>query len=133
MRTFARTAKSGASGFLLKSAPRDQLVGAVRVVAGGEEHLAPAITRRLIEDFVRRPPPGSTRPAELEDLSERELDVLELIARGRSNEEIAQELFVGESTVKTHVGRIFAKLGLRDRAQAVVIAYESGLIQPGER
>jgi DNA-binding NarL/FixJ family response regulator len=124
--------RSGASGFLLKSAPRDQLVGAVRVVAGGEELLAPAITRRLIQDFVRRPPPGSTQPARLRDLSERELDVLRLIARGRSNEEIARELFVGASTVKTHIGRIFAKLGLRDRAQAVVVAYESGLVQPGE-
>jgi DNA-binding NarL/FixJ family response regulator len=123
--------KSGASGFLLKSAPRDQLVGAVRIVAGGEELLAPAITRRLIEDFVRRPPPGASRPAELEALSERELDVLMLIARGRSNDEIACELFVSDSTVKTHIGRIFAKLGLRDRAQAVVIAYETGLVQPG--
>jgi DNA-binding NarL/FixJ family response regulator len=123
--------KSGASGFLLKSAPRDQLVGAVRIVAGGEELLAPAITRRLIEDFVRRPPPGASRPAELEALSERELDVLMLIARGRSNDEIARQLFVSDSTVKTHIGRIFAKLGLRDRAQAVVIAYETGLVQPG--
>jgi DNA-binding NarL/FixJ family response regulator len=123
--------KSGASGFLLKSAPRDQLVGAVRIVAGGEELLAPAITRRLIEDFVRRPPPGASRPTELEALSERELDVLMLIARGRSNDEIARQLFVSDSTVKTHIGRIFAKLGLRDRAQAVVIAYETGLVQPG--
>jgi DNA-binding NarL/FixJ family response regulator len=123
--------KSGASGFLLKSAPRDQLVGAVRIVAGGEELLAPAITRRLIEDFVRRPPPGASRPAELQALSERELDVLMLTARGRSNDEIARELFVSDSTVKTHIGRIFAKLGLRDRAQAVVIAYETGLVQPG--
>jgi DNA-binding NarL/FixJ family response regulator len=124
--------KSGASGFLLKSAPRDQLVGSVRIVAGGEQLLAPAITRRLIEDFVRRPSPGASQPTELEALSERELDVLRLIARGRSNDEIAHQLFVSESTVKTHIGRIFAKLGLRDRAQAVVIAYETGLVHPGD-
>jgi DNA-binding NarL/FixJ family response regulator len=124
--------KSGASGFMLKSAPRDQLITAVRVVAAGEQLLAPGITRRLIEEYVRRPAPGATRPAALRDLSERELDVLRLIARGRSNQEIAAELFIGEATVKTHIGRIFAKLGLRDRAQAVVAAYEAGLVRIGE-
>ena len=125
--------KSGASGFMLKSAPRDQLIAAVRIVARGEQLLAPAITRRLIEDFVQRPAPGSSRPPDLGALSGRELDVLKLIARGRSNAQIAAELFISEATVKTHIGRIFSKLNLRDRAQAVVIAYESGLVQPGTR
>jgi DNA-binding NarL/FixJ family response regulator len=109
-----------------------ELITAVRVVAAGEQLLAPGITRRLIEEYVRRPPPGATRPAALQDISERELDVLRLIARGRSNQEIAAELFIGEATVKTHIGRIFAKLGLRDRAQAVVAAYEAGLVRVGE-
>ena len=124
--------KSGASGFMLKSAPRDQLIGAVRVVARGEQLLAPAITRRLIEEFVRRPPPGVTKPRELDDLSDRELDVFRLVSRGRSNDEIAKQLFISEATVKTHMGRIFSKLGVRDRAQAVVVAYESGLVRAGE-
>ena len=125
--------KSGASGFMLKSAPRDQLIAAVRIVARGEQLLAPAITRRLIEDFVHRPAPSSSRPPDLGALSERELDVLKLIARGGSNAQIAGELFISEATVKTHIGRIFSKLDLRDRAQAVVIAYESGLVRPGTR
>jgi DNA-binding NarL/FixJ family response regulator len=125
--------KSGASGFMLKSAPRDQLIAAVRIVARGEQLLAPAITRRLIEDFVHRPAPNSSRPPDLGALSERELDVLKLIARGGSNAQIAGELFISEATVKTHIGRIFSKLDLRDRAQAVVIAYESGLVRPGTR
>ena len=125
--------KSGASGFMLKSAPRDQLIAAVRIVAGGEQLLAPAITRRLIEDFVQRPAPGSSHPRDLGALSERELDVLKLVARGGSNAQIARELFISEATVKTHIGRIFSKLDLRDRAQAVVIAYESGLVRPGAR
>ena len=124
--------KCGASGFMLKSAPREQLVAAVRVVAAGEQLLAPAITRRLIEEYVRRPPPGATRPAVLGDLSDRETEVLELIGRGRSNNEISAQLFISEATVKTHIGRIFAKLDLRDRAQAVVIAYESGLVRVGD-
>jgi DNA-binding NarL/FixJ family response regulator len=124
--------KIGASGFMLKSAPRDQLISAVRVVAGGEQLLAPAITRRLIEDYVRRPAPGTSRPAILDDLSDRELDVLRLVGRGRSNDEIAKLLFISGATVKTHIGRIFAKLGLRDRAQAVVAAYESGLVRVGD-
>ena len=125
--------KSGASGFMLKSAPRDQLIAAVRIVARGEQLLAPAITRRLIEDFVQRPAPGSSRPPDLGALSERELDVLKLIAKGGSNTQIAGELFISEATVKTHIGKIFSKLDLRDRAQAVVIAYESGLVRPKAR
>jgi DNA-binding NarL/FixJ family response regulator len=124
--------KSGASGFMLKSAPRDQLLSAVRVVAGGEQLLAPTITRRLIEDYVQRPAPGTARPAALDELSDRELDVLRLVARGRSNDEITKLLFISEATVKTHIGRIFSKLGLRDRAQAVVAAYEAGLVRVGE-
>jgi DNA-binding NarL/FixJ family response regulator len=123
--------RAGASGFLLKDAPADQLVTAIRVVAAGEALLAPSITRRLIEEFARRPP-SNARPAELEALSPRELDVLRLVARGLSNAEIASELYVGDATVKTHVSRILQKLDLRDRVQAVVLAYESGLLQPGE-
>jgi len=123
--------RAGASGFLLKDAPADQLVTAIRVVAAGEALLAPSITRRLIEEFARRPP-SDARPAELEALSPRELDVLRLVARGLSNAEIASELYVGDATVKTHVSRILQKLNLRDRVQAVVLAYESGLLQPGE-
>jgi DNA-binding NarL/FixJ family response regulator len=123
--------KAGASGFLLKDAPRDQLVGAVRTVAAGDALLAPALVRRLIEDFVRRPGPGERPPAELDELTERELEVLTLIARGLANAEIAAVLFVSEATVRTHVTHIFSKLGLRDRVQAVVLAYETGLVQPG--
>ena len=123
--------KAGASGFLLKDAPRDQLVGAVRTVAAGDALLAPTLVRRLIEDFVRRPAPGARPSAELDDLTERELEVLTLIARGLANAEIAARLFVSEATVRTHVTHILAKLGLRDRVQAVVLAYETGLVQPG--
>jgi DNA-binding NarL/FixJ family response regulator len=123
--------RAGASGFLLKDAPADQLVTAIRVVAAGEALLAPSITRRLIEEFARRPP-SNARPAELEALSPRELDVLRLVARGLSNAEIASQLYVGDATVKTHVSRILQKLNLRDRVQAVVLAYESGLLQPGD-
>jgi DNA-binding NarL/FixJ family response regulator len=122
--------RAGASGFLLKDAGADELIQAVRVVAGGEALLAPSITRRLIEDYARRPPMRE-RPAALADLTLRELEVLRLLARGLSNGEIARELVLGDATVKTHVARIFAKLGLHDRAQAVVLAYESGLVQPG--
>jgi DNA-binding NarL/FixJ family response regulator len=122
--------RAGASGFLLKDAPREQLVTAVRTVARGEALLAPAITQRLIERFVSRPPASEAAPA-LADLSARELEVLRLLARGLSNAEIAAELIVGEATVKTHVARILRKLDVRDRVQAVVFAYESGLIQPG--
>jgi DNA-binding NarL/FixJ family response regulator len=124
--------KAGASGFLLKDVRPEQLADAVRVVAAGDALLAPAITRRLVEQFVRRPPPGSAKPPELAELTERELDVLRLVARGLSNAEIASALFLTEATVKTHVTHILAKLDLRDRVQAVVRAYESGLVQPGE-
>ena len=123
--------KAGASGFLLKDAPRDQLVGAVRTVAAGDALLAPTLVRRLIEDFVRRPAPGARPPAEFDDLTEREREVLTLIAHGLTNAEIAARLFVSEATVRTHVTHILAKLGLRDRVQAVVLAYETGLVQPG--
>jgi len=125
--------KAGASGFLLKDVRPEQLADAVRVVAGGEALLAPAITRRLIERFVRRPPPGEQTPAALAELTEREIEVLRLVARGASNGEIASTLIVSQATVKTHVTHILGKLGLRDRIQAVVLAYESGLVQPGER
>jgi DNA-binding NarL/FixJ family response regulator len=123
--------KSGASGFLLKDIRPEQLAEAVRVAAAGDALLAPAITRRLIEDFVRRPPPGSGPPAELSQLTGRELEVLKLIARGLSNAEIASALFLSEATVKTHVTHVLAKLNLRDRVQGVVLAYESGLVLPG--
>jgi DNA-binding NarL/FixJ family response regulator len=122
--------RAGASGFLLKDAPREQLVNAVRTVARGEALLAPAITQRLIERFVARPPASEVAPA-LTELSARELEVLQLVARGLSNAEIAAELIVGEATVKTHVARILRKLAVRDRVQAVVFAYETGLVQPG--
>jgi DNA-binding NarL/FixJ family response regulator len=123
--------KSGASGFLLKDVRPEQLADAVRTVAAGDALLAPSITRRLIEEHVRRPPPGQGRPPELAELTERELEVLQLIAKGLSNTEIGGQLFVAEATVKTHVTRILAKLQLRDRVQAVVLAYESGLVQAG--
>ena len=123
--------RAGASGFLLKDAPPEQLVNAIHVVASGEALLAPSITRRVIEEYARRPPPRDGLPPELAELTAREIDVLRLLARGSSNAEIAQELFLGETTVKTHVARILQKLQLRDRVQAVVVAYESGLIQPG--
>ncbi len=121
---------AGASGFLLKDAPREQLVTAVRTVARGEALLAPAVTRRLIERFVSRPSPAESAPA-LRELSSRELEVLRSLARGLSNAEIAGELIIGEATVKTHVAHILRKLGLRDRVQAVVFAYESGVVEPG--
>jgi DNA-binding NarL/FixJ family response regulator len=127
-----RAMKAGASGFLLKDATREQLVGAVRTVAAGDALLAPSITRRLIEDFCSRPSPGGGVPDAAAELSERELDVLRLLARGCSNAEIAGALFLSEATVKSHVARILAKLGLRDRMQTVVFAYESGLVRPGE-
>jgi len=123
--------KAGASGFLLKDVRPEQLAEAVRVVAAGDSLLAPTITQRLIAEFVRRPPPGSGAPTELSELTERELEVLKLIARGLSNGEIASELFVSEATVKTHVTHVLSKLELRDRVQAVVLAYESGLVLPG--
>ena len=123
--------KTGASAFLLKDSPAEQLANAVRVVAAGDALLHPSITRRLIEDFAHRPTPRDGTPAELTMLSERELVVMRSLARGRSNSEIAQELHVSDATVKTHVAHILAKLGLRDRTQVVVMAYETGLVEPG--
>jgi len=123
---------AGASGFLLKTAPPAKLVEAVRTIAAGEALLAPTVTRRLIEEFVRRPPPGDAVPERLAGLTEREREVLGLIARGLSNSEIASTLFVSGATVKTHVNRILGKLDLRDRVQAVVLAYETGLVRPRE-
>ena len=124
--------RAGASGFLLKDAPGDELVHAVRVVAAGDALLAPSITKRLIADFVSRRGRHPGTPEGLDELTPRELEVLRLIARGMSNAEISRELFITEQTTKTHVGRILMKLHLRDRVQAVVLAYESGLISPGE-
>ena len=123
--------KVGASGFLLKTAPPSELAAAVRAVVGGEVLLAPPITRRLVEQFVRRPPPGQDLPPNLRALTAREVEVLRLVAGGLSNAEIARVLFLGEATVKTHLNRVLAKLGLRDRVQAVVLAYETGLVIPG--
>lgn len=123
---------AGASGFLLKDVPREQLVNAVRMVARGDSILSPALTRRLVERFVTAPPPSTDAPAALASLSDRELEVYALLARGKSNAEIAGTLFLGEATVKTHVARILAKLDLRDRVQAVVLAYESGYLRPGK-
>ncbi len=122
--------RAGASGFLLKDARAEELCNAVRTVAAGEALLSPSITRRLIESYTRRPPPQD-QPAALAELTPRELEVLKLIARGLSNADIARQLVVGDATVKTHIARIFSKLDLHDRAQAVVLAYESGLVQPG--
>jgi DNA-binding NarL/FixJ family response regulator len=122
---------AGASGFLLKDAPRAQLIFGVRTVARGDTLLAPAITRRLVERFVRRRPSPAGVPAELAALTPRELDVMRLLAGGHSNAEIAGELVLGETTVKTHVGNLLAKLDLRDRVQAVILAYETGLVEPG--
>ncbi|HEV8651044.1 MAG TPA: response regulator transcription factor [Actinomycetes bacterium] len=122
---------AGASGFLLKAVTADRLFDAVRVVAAGEALLAPAVTRRLITEFARLRPPPSRQSIPLGLLTPRETEVLRLIAEGLSNPEIAERLVVGEETVKTHVGRVLSKLGLRDRTQAVVAAYESGLVVPG--
>jgi len=122
--------RAGASGFLLKDATAAELVHAVRVVAAGDALLAPSVTRRLITDFARQPHSGSA-PASLSALTPRETEVLRLVAHGLSNTEISDTLVIAEQTTKTHVGRILAKLGLRDRAQAVVLAYETGLVTPG--
>jgi len=123
--------RAGASGFLLKDTPPEDLITAIRVVADGDALIAPAITKRLIEQFARSAPP-STPPFGLDQLTPREREVLTLVARGRSNTEIAEGLVLSPETVKTHVKRIFAKLGVRDRAQAVVAAYEAGLVAPGD-
>ena len=121
---------AGASGFLLKDTPADDLVKAVRIVASGDALLAPSVTRRLIERFANEATSYSSAPG-LDDLTERETEVLASMARGCSNQEIAAELFLGETTVKTHVSRVLMKLGVRDRVQAVIAAYESGLVRPG--
>jgi DNA-binding NarL/FixJ family response regulator len=124
--------RAGASGFLLKDVPRDALLDAVRVVARGEALLAPSVTRRLIEEFARRPVRDRPTPARLDGLTPRERDVLALVARGLTNVEIASELYVGEATVKSHVAHVLMKLGLRDRIQAVILAYDVGIVRPGE-
>jgi DNA-binding NarL/FixJ family response regulator len=124
--------RAGASGFLLKDVPADDLIAAIRVVAGGDAIVAPSITRRLLDRFAARlPSADQATPAALDNLTERELEVLRLVARGLSNAEVAKELYVSETTVKTHVGHVLTKLGLRDRVQAAVFAYESGLVRPG--
>ncbi|MCO1580061.1 response regulator transcription factor [Crossiella sp. SN42] len=125
--------RAGASGFLLKDAPAAELVNAIRVVAAGDALLAPAVTRRLISEFVRSRPAPAARPERLAVLTNRETEVLTLVARGLSNTEIAVELVLSEQTVKTHLNRILAKLALRDRAQAIVLAYETGLVSARQR
>jgi DNA-binding NarL/FixJ family response regulator len=125
--------QAGASGFLLKDTPPEHLAAGIRAVAAGEALLAPTVTRRLIEEFARVGPAQRTRPATLDELTPRELEVLRLLARGLSNAEIAESLVLGDTTVKTHVTHVLGKLGLRDRVQAVVLAYESGLVTPGRQ
>lgn len=126
-----RALQAGASGFLLKSAPPRELAGAIRTVAGGDALLSPEITRKLIEDYISRPHRPTTDPVIFEELTPRETEVLRLLAHGLSNAEIARRLYLSEPTVKTHVTRMLTKLGVRDRLQAVVLAYESGLVRPG--
>ncbi len=123
--------RAGASGFLLKDVSRDELAAAIRVVAAGEALLAPAVTRRLVEEFARRPAADRRLAGALERLTPREREVLELVARGRTNSEVAAELYLGEATVKTHLAHLLTKLDLRDRVQAVIFAYEAGVIRPG--
>jgi len=127
--------RAGASGFMLKDAPPEEIVAAVRIVASGEALLAPAVTRAVIEEFARRPEPAAppAAPPAVEELTPREREVLDLLARGLSNPEICERLVISEATAKTHVARILQKLGLRDRVQAVIYAYESGLVAPGAR
>ena len=125
--------RAGASGLLLKDATAEQLVAGVRTVAAGDALLDPAVTQRVIDAYVETPPAGPGPGASLAELTSRELDVLRLLAHGRSNREIAATLFVGEATAKTHVSSVLAKLGLRDRVQAVIHAYESGLVRPGQK
>jgi DNA-binding NarL/FixJ family response regulator len=124
--------RAGASGFMLKDAPPEELVAAVRIVASGEALLAPAVTRAVIEEFTRHPPaPTTTPPPALQELTPREQEVLDLLARGLSNPEICEQLVISEATAKTHVARILQKLDIRDRVQAVIYAYETGLVTPG--
>jgi DNA-binding NarL/FixJ family response regulator len=125
--------RAGASGFLVKDVAPAELAHAVRTVAAGDALLAPSVVRRLLEDFVRRPPPGAHPPAALGSLTEREREVLTLIGRGLTNDEIADRLVISGTTVRTHVTHVLQKLELRDRIQAVILAYESGLVRPGER
>jgi DNA-binding NarL/FixJ family response regulator len=122
---------AGAAGFLLKATPPDRLVEGIRTVCAGESLLAPTLTRRLIEEYLRHPPPSAEEPRALAELTERERQVLVLMARGLSNDDIAAELVVAQATVKTHVNRVLAKLGVTSRVQAVVLAYEHGLVRPG--
>jgi len=125
--------RAGASGFMLKDAPPEEIAAAVRIVASGEALLAPAITRAVIEEFAKQSPaPPSTPPRAVEELTPREREVLDLLARGLSNSEVCKRLVISEATAKTHVARILQKLDLRDRVQAVIYAYETGLVQPGE-
>jgi DNA-binding NarL/FixJ family response regulator len=123
--------RAGASGFLLKDTPPEELLAAVEIVARGDALLAPAVTRAVVEEFVRRPPPPEQPPAGLEQLTARESEVLQLLARGHANAEIANDLYITEATVRTHVAHVLQKLDLRDRVHAVIYAYETGLIQPG--
>ena len=122
--------RSGASGYLLKDTPAKELVAAVRVIARGEALLSPSVTKRLIEEFARRPEPDAASTALPDDLTEREREALELLAHGLSNREIAAKMFIGEATAKTHVSRLLTKLGVRDRVQAVVLAYQTGVVSP---
>jgi len=123
--------RAGASGFMLKDAPPEELVAAVRIVASGDALLAPAVTRKVVEEFVRRPPEVVRLPEALDDLTPREREVLDLLARGLSNPEICGRLVISDATAKTHVARILQKLGLRDRVQVVIYAYEHGVVAPG--
>jgi DNA-binding NarL/FixJ family response regulator len=123
--------RAGACGFMLKSAPPEQLVSAIRVVAAGDALLDPALTRRLLEDFTQRPPPGQDLSPLLDDLTEREAEILGLIAQGLTNSDIAASLHVSVSTVKTHINHLFRKLDIHERVQAVILAYETGLVRPG--
>ena len=123
--------RAGASGYLLKDTPPQELLAALRVIAEGNALLSPSVTKRLIEEFARQPEIESVDSPQLGDLTERELEVLRLLATGLSNREIAAKLFIGEATAKTHVSRVLTKLGVRDRVQAVVLAYEAGVVRPG--
>jgi DNA-binding NarL/FixJ family response regulator len=125
--------RAGASGFMLKDAPPEEIVGAVRIVARGEAMLAPTVTRAVIEEFARQPPPAARRPtpAAITELTPREREVLDLLVQGLSNPEICARLFISDATAKTHVARVLAKLGVRDRVQAVIYAYETGVVVPG--